>query len=349
MRVVLAARFFFSGQTTHVVELARELARSGHRVAVLTTARGHVEAWRAYQAPLAEVGVVTERVDDSAGMGRFCQAFAPDVLHVHSSDLIGPCSELCDACGIPVVVTAHGLGVAENAPRIHRVHAVIAVGGNVRADLHRAGLRRVVVITNGVDTDRFSPDGFSPGGRVELRRGVPSPITIAYVGRIDALKRRGLVELIEAVALLPGARLLLASNERVNRPHVTSLGWQVDVAPLMAKSHVVVGTGRAVREGLAAGRVAMLLGEAYGGVVSPEHPGTRQGDGDGYGFSARAGRPPRREEIRRDLIRVLQAESHYRGLCRWGRAFALRHFSLKAMAAAVTRVYAAALEGAYVD
>src|SRR5690606_3864404 len=156
------------------------------------------------------------------------------------------------ACGIPVVVTAHGLGVAENAPRIHRVHAVIAVGGNVRADLHRAGLRRVVVITNGVDTDRFSPDGFSPGGRVELRRAVPSPITIAYVGRIDALKRRGFVELIEAVALLPGARLLLASNERVNRPHVTSLGWQVDVAPLMAKSHVVVGTGRAVREGLAA-------------------------------------------------------------------------------------------------
>lgn len=328
MRVVLLARLFFSGQTTHTVELARELARQGHTVTLLTHGRCHLAAWGHACRWLPGEGVQCQRALDPDEAVAAGTAARPDVIHVHSPDLLGLARRIAGKTGAAVIFTAHGLGTTRE-PLVKEADRVIAVGPRVYQELLLAGVERVALIGNGVDTDRFRPG----------RKG-PS-LQIAYVARVDASKRRGLYELIEAVSMIPGARLVVASNERPAHPACTAVGWLWDVAPLLASSHVVVGTGRAIREGMAAGCVGLVLSQAYGGVVSPA--ALAHGQAGALWFSGADGEAPSRQTLRRDLVRLAQDERHRRALSKWSREYACRHFSLRRMASEVTALYSEAL------
>lgn len=329
MRILLLARIFFSGQTTHVIELAKELAAQRHQVAVLAYGCGHPQAWEAYRPVLEASGVRTYRAQKPGELQGVWATFDPDVVHVHSSDLIAWACGYARAKSVPVIVTCHGLGVARKCPQIKQADHVIAVGPNVQADLLQAGIRHITLIQNGVDTDRFRPS-------TEARKTFTPPM-IAYVGRIDVAKRRALGELIEAVSVIPGAHLTLASNEHIHHPRVTCVGWLTDVAPLMAGSHIVVGTGRAIREAMASGCVAVVLGQTYGGVVTPETFGAHRKVA--LSFSGMHGKPPNRSDILNDLIKLSQDTAQCANLGQWGRAVAMRHFSLKEMTSRVISLY----------
>jgi len=328
VRVLLLARLFYSGQTTHTVELARELFRQGHSVNLLSYGRCHLAAWTHYSQVLQSEGIPCHRPlswDQARAVARQAE---PEVVHVHSSDLLALAGEVARETGAPVVFTAHGLGTLR-APLVEEADQVIAVGPRVYEELRAAGLERLTLIGNGVDTERFRP-------------GKKGPILqIAYVSRVDAAKRRGLYELIEAVAMIPRARLVVASNERPSHPACTAVGWLWDTAPLLATSHVVVGAGRAIREGMASGCVGIVLGSAYGGVVSPA--ALAQGRHGSLWFSGDEGEVPDRQILRRDLVRLTQDELQRRTLAKWSREYACRHFSLKQMARAVAHVYQEAL------
>ena len=87
---------------------------------------------------------------------------------------------------------------------------------------------------------------------------------------------------------------------------------------------------------MASGCVGLLLGSAYGGVVSPP-PSPAAGEAALW-VPASDGDPPDRQSIRRDLVRLVQDERHRRALARWSREYAVRHFSLKRMAREVVSV-----------
>lgn len=325
MRVMLLARFFFSGQTTHVVELALELARQGHSVFVLTHGRCHLRAWEYCSRRLRRAGIEATRVSDPQKAAAWTKERSLDVIHVHSSDLIPLGQSLARAVGVPLVVTCHGLGVGRSFPSLREADRVIAVGPRIRQDLLESGLSSISLIPNGVDTDRIRPGKKAP------------KLQIVYLGRVDAAKRRGLQELIQAVDGVPGARLMIASNERPRSPHCVPLGWVWDVAPILASSHVVAGAGRGIREGMAAGCVGLLLNTTYGGVVGPSSASWSQ---DGWlSLSGTDGEPPDRQVIRRDLLRLAQDETRRRALARWSREYACRHFSLRHMAQQVVALY----------
>ena len=216
-----------------------------------------------------------------------------------------------------------------STPLVRQVDRVVAVGPRVCRELRDEGVSNVALIANGVDTERFRP------GRKART------LQIAYVGRVDSTKRRGLGELIEAVSMVPGARLIIASNERIVHPRCTSLGWVWDVAPLLATSHVVVGAGRAVREGMAAGCVGLVLNTTYCGIVSPA--ALAHGQGGALWFSGTDGEPPDRQAIRRDLLRLAQDERNRRALAKWSREYACRHFSLAQMVKELIALYQDAL------
>lgn len=324
MRVMLVARLFYSGQTTHTVELARELARMGHRVSLLSHGRCHLAAWDYFSQALRRDGIESFRAPAPQDALAFAAKAKPDAVHVHSSDLLPLARQIAGEAGAPLIFTAHGLGTVRE-PLLREADRVIAVGPRVYQELCGAGLERVELIANGVDTDRFRPGNKARG------------LKVAYVSRVDASKRRGLYELIEAVAMIPGAQLVVASNERPSHPACSSAGWLWDVAPLLASSHVVAGTGRAIREGMASGCVGLVLGSAYGGIVSPA--ALAEGVGGALWFSGAEGAEPDRQAIRRDLVRLAQDELHRRALARWSREYACRHFSLSRMARQVVGVY----------
>lgn len=325
MRVMVLTRFFQSGQTTHALELARELARQGHVVTVLTQGRSHPDAWEFGTQALAQEAIETLEAEETEHALSLARLAKPEILHVHSSDLIPLAKAIAQEEACPLVVTAHGLGVARAHPEIAKADRVIAVGPRIYQELAGQGIGRLSLIANGVDTDRFRPG----------RKG--RPFQIAYVGRIDGRKRSGLMELIEAVAMIPGARLLIASNEHPVHRACVSLGWVWDVAPLLAESHVVVGTGRAIREGMASGCAALVLGATYRGVVSPA--ALENGQNGALWFPQDGGEAPKKDIIRRDLVRLLQDDRHRRALGRWGREYACRHFSLKQMVQEIVGLY----------
>lgn len=325
MRVLFLSGFYFSGQTTHAVELAGALRAQGHSVSVFTRGRAQLPAWAMYERTLTAAGVDARRFERRLEAVDAALAFGPDVVHCHSSTLLADALEIGRRAGAPVVFTAHGLGIRR--PELIRVDWVIAVGPRVEAEARRAGVERLSLIGNGVDLRRFAP-----------RSKERSPL-IAYVGRVDAAKRRGLAALVEATRRV--GRLHVAANERPQGDGVVALGWIADVAPLLGRAHVVVGTGRAIREGMACGCVGVILGARYGGVV---RPGSLRA-GAFPSFSGDIGEEPHASRIERDLVALFQNRDGLEALARWSRRYAERHFSLERMARRVASVYERLVRG----
>lgn len=111
----------------------------------------------------------------------------------------------------------------------------------------------------------------------------------------------------------------------------------------LARSDVVVGTGLAIMEGMAAGNAAIVLGRQYGGIVTPEFVAAAA---DGPDFSGQPGpltREPTAEAIAADLDHLRNDPERLRQLQRWSEAYARRYLSLDAMTAAVVAEYQSAV------
>jgi D-inositol-3-phosphate glycosyltransferase len=230
------------GQNVHVAALATELGRLGTDVVVYTRRDDGGLAPRVELAP----GVVVEHVDAGpcaplpkdelvphmdAFAARLADAWSaerPEVAHGHFW-MSGRAALAAGALlGVPVVQTFHALGtvkrrhqgVADTSPPerlvaeavvARRSDRVVATSTVEAFELARMGVEgdRVTVVPCGVDLARFRPDGpaeHRPSGR---RR-------IVVVGRLVA--RKGVADVIAALALVPGAELVVAGGP--DRPHL---------------------------------------------------------------------------------------------------------------------------------
>lgn len=305
---------------------------------VASSGSNHPAAYDTYVPVLENAGVKTVVCKTPDQLITHGDEFAPNVIHVHSSDLISFALTIGERARIPVVATCHGLDVAKKAPCIKHVSKIIAVGNRVRDQLHEDGILGATVITNGVDTLKFRPSS-----RLETGQSIsfyPS-LRVAYVGRIDDRKRRGLSELIKAMSEIPRVQLHLAANMTVDHPNVTCYGWVADPSRLMRECDVVVGTGRAIREGLASGAVTIVLGETYGGVVSPKK--ALQLKATEFDFSGKNGSIPLANQIRPDLIRLIQNDVKTIELKRWSRLFACACFSIRRVFLETSIIYREAI------
>ncbi|MBB6121893.1 glycosyltransferase [Nocardiopsis algeriensis] len=228
------------GQNVHVAELALALADRGHEVTVYTR---RSDPWRPDTVSLGP-GVRVEHVragpaapvpkDDlprhmpefARRLRAYWRADRPTVVHAHfwmsglaSLQAAGPLD-------LPVLQTFHALGVvkrrhqgiADTSPveRIaveravaRRCDLVVATSTEERRELASWGVSpdRVAVVPCGVDTERFSPDGPAAG------RG--SRPRILSLGRL--VRRKGVETVIEALAEVPGAELVVAGGARPGR------------------------------------------------------------------------------------------------------------------------------------
>uniref|UniRef100_UPI0034DE8947 glycosyltransferase n=1 Tax=Streptomyces sp. PU-14G TaxID=2800808 RepID=UPI0034DE8947 len=167
-----------------------------------------------------------------------------------------------------VVATEHSLGegVLEGRPLTPAVRALylaterlgtttVAVSATVAARLRRWGVpsARLCTVPNGIDAARFR---FEPARRARVRESLglaPDAFVVAGVGRLVPGKRFD--ALVDAVAAVPGARLLLAGD-----------GPQA--AALRARARAAGATAR-----------VRLLGACASGL----HDGAGPGDGSGTG------------------------------------------------------------------
>src|SRR5690606_22670690 len=138
------------------VELARELARQGHTVALLSHGPCHLAAWTHACRTLEREGVACHRHARPGEALAAAVQLDPQILHVHSSDLLPLAAQVAAETGAPVIFTAHGLGTLRQ-PLVKKADRVIAVGPRVHQELCAGGVQRLALVGNGVDTDRFRP------------------------------------------------------------------------------------------------------------------------------------------------------------------------------------------------
>ena len=226
------------GQNVHVASLARELGRRGIEVVVHTRRDDPALPRRVSLAP----NVVVDHVDAGPpvpvenpidNLLPFMDDFADDLLSawtdeppdiVHSHFWMSGRAALAAAqpLGLPVVHTFHALGVvkrrhqgakdtspperlAEEKAILRRAHVIVAQCSDEVFELVRLGadLSKIRIVPSGVDVVRFAPDG----------PRLPRPADRARVVVVSRLvERKGVGNVIKALADVPGAELLIAGG-----------------------------------------------------------------------------------------------------------------------------------------
>ncbi len=230
----------YGGPIYSVHGLCKALAARGHDVRVFTT---NVDGPGVSNVPLARPvdlhGVkvcyfptgLGRRLYRSPAMGSALAASLAnfDVMHLHSVFLwpTSGAARIARAIGVPYILSPRGMLVDALIRRKARLLKTAWITMFERANLANAasvhmtaqieaeefaklGLstRRVDVIPNGID----QPPLAAPGGRVQA-----PPLPAALKWRILSLGRlnwkKGLDRLIEALAYVPGAELVIAGND----------------------------------------------------------------------------------------------------------------------------------------
>ncbi len=247
LTVLLAAMSLsLGGAETHVVALAKELSRRGHRVLVASQG-GTLEK------ELAEVGIVHYRLPLASrrpwqlgqairGMRRIITAEGVELIHAHARipAWVADVARKRKTSGgyqaiIPLVTTYHAVYRSGPWWRLFTRFGdcTIAVSGDIAAYVSRSfGYPRgkIAVIPNGLDTDRFYPGETADGERIRRELGLSAETlapVVVHVSRLDevGVERPGTIQAALAVVraapnlvrLHPGLRIVIVGDGREGR------------------------------------------------------------------------------------------------------------------------------------
>jgi glycosyltransferase involved in cell wall biosynthesis len=186
-----------------------------------------------------------------------------DIIHAHSSFMYSIAVSIAEKTGKPLVGTLHGIKSIEKK-RADEMHEYIAVSKEVYYKvISKYPNLSITVIENAINQDNFKP---------EPKNMLP---TLAYVGRIDAGKINGVLCLHKGInALKKRVNFISASTlkeKRFKGIYGKLVKNMVDASKVLNNTDIVIGTGRAIREGMSAGNVGIVLGKYYDGIVIPDN------------------------------------------------------------------------------
>ncbi len=249
------------GQNVHVAALSCALARKGVEVVVHTRrddaglprrvrlAPGvnvdHVPAGPAQPIPKDEL--LPHMGAFAAQLRREWRRRPPDVVHAHFWMSGLAALHAAEGLNIPVVQTFHALGVVKRrhqgdrdtspperldveAMLAHRAHHLVVTCSDELFELVGLGAdpKRMSIVPCGVDLSRFRPDGPSWWPPFTGRNGVGAGRLLA-VGRL--VERKGVDDVITALANVPGAQLVVAGG-----PPLEGLAVDPDASRLVRRA-----------------------------------------------------------------------------------------------------------------
>jgi phosphatidylinositol alpha 1,6-mannosyltransferase len=329
MRIAIITESFppdVNGVAHCVVRVAENLVRKGHHPLVVApeSARATSSADSQFPYPVERVPSVpfprypTFRVGlPTPKTRRAITRHRADVVHLAGPVALGAWgSHVAKAMDLPMVAVyqtdlpnyarAYRLPLTEAFAwrwlrDIHNAAGrTLAPSSMTAADLHAHGMERVWLWGRGVDTERFHPARRDERLRAELAPN--GEMIVGYVGRLAAEKR---VDLLAAVAGLPGVRLAVTGGGPMEEelrqaiPQAVFLGMRhgEDLARIYASLDVFVHTGpfetfgQTIQEAAASG--LPVVAPAAGGPVDLVDEGVTGflvPPGDGDALAAAVGR-----------------------------------------------------------
>ena len=282
---------------------------------------------------------------DAAWIARVLAKERADIAHLHTfgSQVVGTRAAL--RAGANVLRTEHSTRAFDDPScwpfsrwSLARAHACVAVSEAVRtAATARApwAEKKIRVVPNGVDTDRFVPRGWATAFE---------HFTFVLVGRLE--RRKGVDLAIEAVARVPNVRLEIVGGgqqraaleglaaKRGLGERIVFHGYVEDARPIVARADAALctsraeGLGIALLEAMSMGRP--VVGFAVGGVpeiVKNDCTGLLSRAGDIEALAARM----REAAASRDRMRALGEAA---------RGQVVERFSARVMRARYADIYA---------
>ena len=254
VRILKVSQAYFpfldrGGPVTKVRALAKELARRGHKITVLSADLGFGRpgappepsertsfGWRTEQGGIEAIYLRTQAyyraLTLNTGLRRFCRESlaAFDLVHIYGLyDLMGPgVADDCHQNGIPYVIEPMGMFRAIDRsfllkriwhgtlgrPFIQNAAQIIATSELEQRELLEDGLtpEKVLLRYNGIDLEEFAE--LPPLGSFRSKRGIAldEPLVI-FLGRIIPRKRADLLIQAFARALPERGHLVIAGPE----------------------------------------------------------------------------------------------------------------------------------------
>jgi glycosyltransferase involved in cell wall biosynthesis len=229
------------GQNVHVAALATALGRDGHVVRVYTRRYApdlpsRVEMGDGVTVEHVDAGPPSEVPKDAlwSGMPEFAlrlrralARYRPRVVHSHFWMSGWAARHAAASTGVPVVHTYHALGITKRREQgtrdtspddrlaveeglARRCERIVATSNEEIFELVRMGAvrSRLALVPCGVDLARFRPDGPAACRAPDRRR-------VLVVSRL--VERKGIADVVRAVAALPGTELVVAGGPGVER------------------------------------------------------------------------------------------------------------------------------------
>jgi glycosyltransferase involved in cell wall biosynthesis len=229
VRIVQVSPFFYphaGGVESHVRGLAREFAREGHEVTVLTSRyRRHLpadESFEGYRVLRTRSLGVVFNTPLHLGVGRALRSLDADVVHLHYPPPITSyfATRALERSPVPVCLTYHcdlflGGWVGRFLtqvyqwvflpPTLRRTDRIIVHTKSYGSTSAMLRGRDLAIIPSVVDLDRFRPGVDAAGLRGDLR--LEGKRVIAFTGRL--VPHKGVDVILEALPLLPHDVVLL--------------------------------------------------------------------------------------------------------------------------------------------
>lgn len=369
--ILLAAMALdLGGAETHVISLARELRRRGHKV-VVASAGGRMVSM------LEQVGIphICVPMDSRSPLVLF-QAYRRlrsllaesdiGLVHAHARIPAWLASLALRGRPAPFVTTYHGVYNAGFPWRFLTTFGqrTIAVSDDVQR--HLVGPLgcppgQVRLIPNGFDTNLFRPGLDISPLLAEFGVSAAGP-HVVHASRLDGEFANAALKLCEALPLLeqqvPGVQLWILgdgdrgaevrraaeeANRRAGRRAVVAAGLRLDIPLFFNLADVVVAVARTAIEAMSCGRAVVVAGQGgYRGILTPE----RLTEWSKANFTAReGGRPLDAAVMAADVASLLRPEAgpERARMGDAGRQYVVDHLSIEAITSQILDVYAEVL------
>ena len=353
----------YGGAETHVLTLAEKLTDLGHKVTVASSGGELLPCLtpRAEHIKLPPFSRKIHRlIASSIAINRLIRKGNFDVVHTHARIPSLLCSRPAKKHKVAHVATAHAL--FKMTPTLRRLSVwgdrTIAVSEDIKelvATSCRVCPDRIRVISNGIDTDRFSPPENPRKGvknilfvsRMDSDCSLVARLLCRIAGRLRAEYPNITLNIVGGGNDLDGVSALAdGMNAALGDRVINILGNRCDVESLIQQADIFVGVSRAALEAASCGLPVILAGnEGYGGIFLVENNKNSNKDSvEMTNFCARGLPLPTADDLFNDIKTLINMPPHRREELGFeGRRYVLSNNSLARTAKETEDVYTEAI------